>query len=137
MLRRLLLAVSFIFVFAITAHAEGIVDKIPTLHAGAFYSIRDGAVNHAETFDIFSFKDQFFVEVGYAGDAEQSNHKGILAVSYDIKKLHLGNYIKLPLLDLVEFRPSAYVGWGNVNVQEITQSRLDYGVGATLISYKF
>lgn len=125
------------FAPAKSAKAEGFIDKIPTVHAGIMYSLRDSAVNHSETFDIFSWKDSLFVELGYAGDADESDHKGIAVVSYDIKQLHLGNYVKLPLLDLVQFRPSIYIGLGSINAQDLEGSKLDYGLGATLISYKF
>ena len=113
------------------------IEKVPTVHAGAYYSLKDHAVNHSETFDIVSFNDMVFLEAGYAGDADQTDHKAIAALSLDIKQLKLKNYIKLPILDLVEFRPSLYAGLGDINVQDLNDARFDWGVGASLLSYKF
>lgn len=134
-MRKLIMVLAICFM-AGTAQAD-LKDQIPNVHAGVLYSIRDGGINHSETFDVVSFKDLVFIEAGYAGDADASDHKAILAASLEIKQLKLGNYTKLPILDLVEFRPSVYAGLGDINIKDLNDSRLDYGVGATVLTYKF
>lgn len=131
------LAISISLVVGSSSAQADLKDKIPNVHAGVLYSIRDGGINHSETFDVVSFKDLVFIEAGYAGDSDASDHKAILAASLEIKQLKLGNYTKLPILDLVEFRPSIYAGLGDINIKDLNDSRLDYGVGATVLTYKF
>lgn len=106
-------------------------------HAGAYYSFKDHGLNHTETFDVVKIKDLVSIESGYAGDLNESDHKFVAALSVDIKQLKLGNYVKLPVLDLLEFRPALFAGLGCINGQNLSGAKFDWGLGASFISYKF
>ena len=110
---------------------------LPTGKAGVYFSLRDHALNHTETIELIKIKDMFSLIGGYAGDSDSSDHKLVLGIATDLTQLKLGNYIKIPVLDLIEFQPAVFVGAGDINMQALTNSRVDYGIGAVLISVKF
>jgi hypothetical protein len=133
-MKKWMLAVALVFCFS--GYALAAVN-LPPMHAGIYYSFKDKAINHVETFDVLKIKDMVTLEVGYAGDADESDNKLVSSISVDIEQLKLGNYIKLPILDLMAFRPAVFLGLGHINSQDISGAKLDYGIGATLISLKF
>jgi hypothetical protein len=110
---------------------------IPDMHAGIYWSPKEEGVNHMETLEIVKFWDILSIEGGYAGDRNESDHKAIIALSLDIKQLKLGNYIKIPILDLIEFRPAVVAGLGHLNFQNLESAKADWGIGASFISVKF
>jgi hypothetical protein len=133
-MKKFIVVVALVFLFCGVAQAEV---KLPPTSAGAYYSIKEHGINHMETFEVLKIKDLVALELGYAGDLGESDHKGIAALSLDIKQLKLGNYIKLPILDLIAFRPALVFGLGNIDVQDMSGAKFDWGIGATIISYKF
>lgn len=108
-----------------------------TTSAGVYYSFKDHAVNHVETVNLVSFKDVINLEGGYAGDADKSDGKVVLALSADIKQLALKNYIKFPILDLIALKPAFFVGAGQISKMDFRAFKMDYGIGATCLSVKW
>lgn len=131
-MKKLLLALAFLAV-PVFAQAEM---KLPPMSAGAYYSFKDHAINHMETFTAVS-KWGVNLELGYAGDTDEADNRAVAALSYDIEQLNLKNYLDLPVLDLIAFRPALVAGLGNINTKDLSGAKFDWGVGATLISYKF
>jgi hypothetical protein len=132
-MKKLLLIIPLLLLFAVPCHATGITNG----HAGIMVTFKDGRINHMETIDVAKFKDYLSLEVGYAGDTDETDHKAVLALSLDLKQLKLGNYVKLPILDLVEFRPAVIAYVGNINTRDFAGAKSGFGVGATFISTKF
>jgi hypothetical protein len=131
-MKKLLLTFAFLGL-AIPAFAA---INLPTMSAGVYYSFKDHAINHVETVNIAN-KWNIYLDAGYAGDADETDGKAVLALSYDIKQLQLKNYVNLPILDLIAFRPAIFVGYGQIAKFDMTAAKLDWGLGATIISYKF
>ena len=106
------------------------LQKIPGLKQGVAYSILDSDFSYLSTIELVNWKG-LALEAGYS-----SKDKIVAVVSYELLKLkNLG--VTLPILDLIEFRPGIYCGYGSINMQEIDRSEIDYGLSATLISIKF
>lgn len=131
---KILIVISFFGFFCGTASADL---KVPPMSAGVFYSMKDHAINHGETFTAITIKDYINLELGYAGDADEADNKAISALTLTIPQLALKNYVTFPILDLIEFRPAIYAGLGNINIKDMSGAKFDWGFGATLISAKF
>jgi hypothetical protein len=113
----------------------GILQKIPELNAGMAYSLIDNKWNALSTFDILSTKNKMFtLSGGWAGVAEETGNKAVLVASVDIFSL---KNVDWPILKYLSFRPGIYAGFGSINLHRIMESELDWGVSATLVSYKF
>ena len=110
---------------------------LPNAQAGAYYSFKDHAINAMTTIEVIKIKNLVALELGAAGDTNESDWKGIAALSLDIKQLSLGNYIKLPILDLIAFRPAVIVGLGHINGKDLAGAKFDWGLGATIIQTKW
>ena len=127
-----LMVIAVIF-FTSTAQADL---KLPPTSAGAYYSLKENAINHMETFEAVKYK-AISLEFGYAGDVEETNHQAVLALSADIEALQLKKYLQLPILDLIAFRPAIVAGFGNIDFSDLAGGKFDYGIGATIIKYQF
>lgn len=134
-MKRILGLIAFFVGFCAVASATEI--KLPPMQAGAYYSFKDHAVNAVSTFEAVKIKDLVALELGVAGDSDKADWKGVVAVSIDIKQLHLGNYVTFPILDLVQFRPALVVGLGHINGQDLSGAKIDYGLGATILNLKW
>ena len=114
---------------------------IPTIHAGSLYSVRHHQMIASATFDLASFgglnKDLIFIEGGWAGQADNADNEFVGVISVNITKLQASHYVKWPVLDLFGFRPAIYCGLGPINGKDLSAAKLDYGVGATVFTYKF
>lgn len=97
---------------------------------GIGYSIADSKMNFLSTIEVAKFKE-LTLEAGYAGDAENTQDKVIAVVSYPLMKA--GQYIDLPILDLIECNVGVYAGFGRV----LGSNEFDYGVSATFLNIKF
>jgi len=118
--------------------------KLPALKQGIAYSLVDNKINYLSTLEIANlsktnvpeFLKGFSLEAGYAGAAEETNHKVVGVVSYQVAKLK--DYgVTLPVLDLVELNVGYYVGYGRIQLSGDTDNdnELDHGISATLISF--
>ena len=106
------------------------LQKIPALKQGVAYSILDSEFSYLSTIELVNWKG-VGLEAGYS-----SKDKAVAVVSYELLKLkNLG--VNLPILDLIEFRPGIYCGYGSINMQEIDRSEIDYGISATFASIKW
>lgn len=130
-MKKLVLVLALIGAICGTAYAD---IKLPPMKAGIAYSIMDNKFNHIETLDVAKWKF-LALELGYAGDADRTNHKAVAVVSASILKLK--DYIELPILDLVEFRPGIYAGLGNIDVGDLNESEFDWGLSCTVLNIKF
>ena len=82
--------------------------KIEGLDSGFYWSLKDEVLNYSATIKAFEYKD-FALNLGYAGQAQNTSDKFIGALSYDM--FALKDYINVPILDLIQFDP--YVCGGN------------------------
>lgn len=111
------------------------INKIPSLKNGFFYSLVDNKMNYSGTVPILE-KGGFSLNAGYAGAAENTGHKLIATVAFDLGTLErLG--VKVPILKYVGLEPYVAFGGGNLNFKEMGESESDYGFGANLISLRF
>lgn len=109
-----------------------LLSKLPPLNQGVGYSIKDSNFNYIATVDAVSLKG-FKIEAGYAGVAKNTGDKLIGVLSYDLLKLkNVG--VTLPILDLVEFRPGVWAGYGEINNGK---GEFDWGVSLSVLSVKF
>lgn len=126
-------------VLTIQAKAEEInlheqISKIPALKQGVAYSISDSNFNYLSTLDVFSWKN-FSLEGGYAGNADNTGHKLVAVISYNL--LNLKDKTGFPILNHVEFRPGFWVGYGSINGASLSDGEFDFGLSATVVSLKF
>ena len=111
------------------------INKIPSLKNGFFYSMVDHKLNYSGTVPVLE-KSGFSVNLGYAGDAENTGHKLIATVAFDLGTLErLG--VNVPILKYVGCEPYIAFGGGNLNFKEMGESESDYGLGINLISVRF
>ena len=105
------------------------IKQIPGLKQGIAYSILDSEISYLSTIELVNWKG-LALEAGYS-----STDKAVAVLSYELLKAK--DYINIPILDLIEFRPGIYCGYGSINMQEIDRSEIDYGISATILSVKF
>lgn len=110
------------------------IKQFPNLKTGVFYAVNDSGINVITTTDIAKWKF-LALEAGYAGDAENTGHKAVLTMSVDL--LHVGDWIKFPILDKVVFRPGMTIGFGNINFKEMTDAEMAWGPSITAVEWKF
>lgn len=144
MIKRTVLVLGMILALCLPSMAEDLsltdmIGKLPGLKQGVAYSLIDNKVNYLTTVELANWKG-FAVEIGYAGDAENTNHKIVGVISADLVNLKkLG--VTVPILDLIDFRVGAYGGMGQANVGDAVDMRgnneWDAGVSLTAISVKF
>ena len=110
---------------------------LPGLKQGIAYSMVDNKINYLSTAEIVKYKG-FALEAGYAGNAEETNHKAVAVISYRLGGLKdLG--VEVPVLDLLEFNAGYYVGVGRIQFTGDTgnDNEIDHGFSATVINIKF
>jgi hypothetical protein len=122
------------------AESVSIIDglkKIPGLKQGVSFSMMDNKFNYLTTMDIASVKG-FNLEAGYSADAEQTGHKAVAVLSYDLFNAKKAG-IKVPVLDLIDIRPGVYVGYGRIEGFQDggLKGEMDYGLSVTAINLKF
>lgn len=137
--KMILVAVLFLAPHLANADALNISDvvaKVPALKQGIAYSIEDGKINYLSTIEIVKWKG-FSLEGGYAGAAQNTAHKLVGVVSYQVARLK--DYVEIPVLDLLEFNIGAYAGYGRIafNGDTSNDNEFDYGISATLLNIKF
>lgn len=111
-----------------------IIHKIPAVNTGVAYSIMDSKFNYLSTIKVAQFGRYVNLEAGYAGDAENTGHKlvGVLSVN-----LIESGYVHFPILKYFQFCPGIYIGAGNINIKDVRESEVDYGVSATFFKVNF
>lgn len=141
MVRQIILAAALLLAVVSNASAElnlgEVLGKVPAMKQGIAYSLADNKINYLSTVEIVKWKG-FALEAGYAGAAEETNHKAVGVVSYQVARLKDFG-VELPVLDLVELNVGYYVGYGRIQFSGDTDNdnELDHGLSATLISLKF
>lgn len=131
-----------LLILAIPARAESlnlseVASNLPALKQGIAYSIEDSKINYLSTVEILKWEG-FALEAGYAGAAEETSHKAVGVISYQVAKLK--DYgVTLPVLDLLEFNLGLYAGYGRLQFagDKSNDNEFDYGVSATLLNIKF
>ena len=118
---------------AVTPQAPSFkLSDIPGLKQGIAYDFLGKGVNYLSTIDVITWK-KLSLEAGYAGDQSESRNKAVFVLSYDIANLK--DYgVKVPVLDLIDFRAGAFVGYGRI-IQG--RGRFAAGLSATVITVKF
>jgi hypothetical protein len=140
MSKKFILIALFAFIATISnAQEVSLTDslkKIPNVKQGVAYSIQDGKFNHISTVDIIK-KNGFNLEAGAAYKADNTGVKAVAVLSYDLLKVK--DVVQLPILDLIEFRPGVYVGYGRVEGFQDSQLKGegDYGISLSVINLKF
>lgn len=141
MVRQILLVTVALLALASNARAElslnETLGKLPALKQGIAYSLVDNKVNYLSTMEVLKYKG-FALEAGYAGNAEETNHKAVGVISYRLGGLKdLG--VDVPVLDLLEFNAGYYVGVGRIQFYGDTgnDNEIDHGISATIINVKF
>ena len=112
-----------------------VIDKIPSLKNGTYFSFVDNKLNYSATVPLLE-KGGFSLNAGYAGDADSTDHKAILTLAYDLGNLEKWG-VKVPILKYVGFEPYLAFGAGRINIKDINTSETDYGLGINLISLSF
>ncbi len=109
-----------------------LVAKLPCLSQAVLYSWDSNSVKYAMSFTVISFlKDKINIDAMYVPSSEIG---GLVS----IKLFNLGEWVKFPLLEYIEFQPFVYFGLKNIGSgNQVLKSDADYGVGAKLISIKF
>lgn len=137
MIRKLILVSILLFLCSGVAMAQEevrvgtILNKAPALRTGIAYSLADSKMNILTAVKVAEWK-QFDVLAGYAGDAENTGHKAVTAISYDLGGLDqvgvdfkFSNYINLSV--------GVYGGFGSIDVSQLNESEFDYGLTATIV----
>ena len=121
--------------FAGSLDVGTLLDKIEWKQ-GIAYSIEDAKFNYLSTIEIVNYKS-LTLEGGYAGAADETNHKIVGVVSYPIIKA--ADFIDIPILKLVELNLGVYAGYGRISMLNDTSNdnEFDWGVSATLLKVKF
>lgn len=107
--------------------------NLPTMKQGFGFSLIDNEFSSLTTLEILNWKG-LTLEAGY-----NTKDAAVGVISYQLINLkRLG--VNIPILDLIEFSPGAYVGYkrigiGNGNAKD--NNEFDFGISATLISLKF
>ncbi len=143
MIKKFLL-ISYLVLMCSVARAEdfSVIDglkKLPGMKQGIAYSFLDNKVNYLSTIEVFQWAI-FSGEVGYAGDADATDHKLVGVVSTSLLNLkQLG--VNVPILDLLDFRLGIYGGVGGINLGDFPDMRgnneFDWGASLTAITLKF
>ena len=143
MLRKFILMAAIVLMCGV-ARAEDLsitdtIKKLPGLKQGIGYSMIDNKINYLTTMEVLKWKD-YAIEVGYAGDAENTGHKAVVVASAELVNLKkLG--VTVPILDLLDFRVGVYGGVGQVNLGDNPAMRgnneWDAGFSLTAITVKF
>jgi len=142
-MKKFILAVMLLFVCSLARAEEfSVIDglkKIPGMKQGIAYSVMDSKLNYLSTIEIFQWAI-LSGEVGYAGDADATDHKLVGVISTSLLNLkQLG--VKVPILDLLDLRLGVYVGVGGINLGDAPDMRgnneFDYGASLTAITLKF
>jgi hypothetical protein len=115
-----------------TLDLSTLIAKLPCLNQAILYSWESNSVKYAMSFTVISlFNDKINLDAMYVPSSEI----GALA---SFKLFNLGEWIKFPLLEYIEFQPFVYAGMKNIGSgSDLLSSDLDYGVGAKIISIKF
>ena len=141
-MKKIILAAMVLVLMAGYACAEPLslkdtLDKFP-LKQGVAYSILDSQLNYLSTIEVLN-KGGVSFEVGYAGAADNTDHKLVGVISYPIIKME--KYLDVPIVKLIEVNVGVYYGVGNICVKDAFQNddsnEKDYGFSATLINVKF
>lgn len=127
MFEKLIITATLCLIFASCAQAESIsisetLKDVP-LRQGIVYSLRDSEISHLST-AVLAEKWNFGLEAGY-----MDSGKLVGAVSYRL--LDLKNYVTLPIIKELSFRPGIYVATDEIDTGS---PKLDYGVSLTVLS---
>jgi len=100
------------------------------------FSFQDSKLNYLLTAEVATFKG-FALEAGVATDAEKTGTKAVAVVSYDLLKVK--DIVNIPILNLIEFRPGVYVGYGRIEGFQDSQLKGegDWGASLSVINVKF
>ena len=137
-----LMLVLVIVLLAGAAHAEALslstaLEKIPWKQ-GVAYSFIDSKMNYISTIEVMK-KWGFTAEIGYAGAADNTDHKLIGVISYPLVKM--SDFVDVPVLNLIEANIGVYGGVGNICVKDAftndDSNEKDYGVSLTLLRVKW
>lgn len=113
-----------------TLDLSTLIAKLPCLNQAVLYSWDTNRVKYAMSFTVMSFfKDRIKFDAMYVPSSEV----GALA---SFKLFNLGEWIKFPLLEYIEFEPFVYYGLRNIGSGDGIGEG-DYGAGAKIISIKF
>lgn len=141
MVRQILLVAVLLLAAVSNARAElnlnETLGKLPALKQGIAFSLVDNKINYLSTAEIVKYKG-FALEAGYAGNAEETNHKAVAVISYRLGGLKdLG--IEVPILDMMDFNVGYYVGVGRIQFSGDTSNdnEIDHGASISIISIRF
>ena len=107
-----------------------VIASVPALNQGFAVSFADSNINYLSTVD-FAKWNGFNLEAGYAGRAKETGDKVVAVLSYEL--LNLEGKTTWPILNFVDFKPGIWVGIGRIG----GSNEIDYGVSATVVSFKF
>lgn len=107
-----------------------LVAKLPCLNQAILYSWDDNEVKYAMSFTVVSLlNDHINLDAMYVPATEVG---GLISA----KLFNLGNWVKFPLLEYIEFEPFVYYGLKDIGSgSDIGEA--DYGAGVKLLSIKF
>lgn len=127
MFRKLIIGCGLCLILTASAQAEpfsiGETLKRMPLQQGVVYSLRDSEISHVST-AILAEKWNIGLEAGY-----MDSGKLVGAVSY--KLLDMKNYVTLPIIKELTFRPGIYAATDEIDTG---RPKLDYGVSLTVLS---
>ena len=126
MFKKIIITTALCLTFATLAQAEPFslsetLNKMP-LQQGIVFSIKDSEVAHVSSV-VLAEKWNVGLEAGYI-----DNGKLFGGVSY--KLLDAKNYVSLPIIKELTFRPGIYLALDEID----TKTKLDYGISLTILS---
>ena len=126
MFKKFIITAALCLIFATLAQAEPFslsetLNKVP-LQQGLVFSIKDSEVAHVSSV-VLAEKWNVGLEAGYI-----DNGKLFGGGSY--KLLDAKNYVSLPIIKELTFRPGIYFALDEID----TEAKLDYGISLTVLS---
>jgi hypothetical protein len=136
--RKMFFLLAVLIALAGVARAEisvpDLINKIPENHQCLIYSISDSEFQYATTFTLAKvWKERISFDAGYSPSQE-----AIAAVS--VKLIEVKDYIKFPILDLMEIEPMIWVGYDRIAIgagNAKDNNEFNWGAGVKLIKLKF
>src|SRR3990167_721098 len=126
----LIMSLSLLGIARADVNVSDVLKKIPVNHQCLIYNIEEGTLDYATTFTLAkALKDKVSFDLGYAPSSQ-------LLGAVSVKLVEIKDFIKFPILDLMEIEPMLWIGINRIeNFKDLGE--YNYGVGVKLLSLKF
>ena len=126
----LIMSLSLLGIVRADVSIPDVLKKIPVNHQCLIYNLDEGSFDYATTFTLAkALKDKISFDLGYAPSSQ-------LLGAVSVKLVEIKDFIKFPILDLMEIEPMLWIGINRIeNFKDLGE--YNYGVGVKLLSLKF